>query len=272
MALRVNNNIPSLTTQRNLSQASLRLGRGFARLSSGLRIATAADDASGLGISERMRAQVRSMDAAARNAQDGISYLQTAESSMGEISNMLTRMRELAVQASSGTLTTQERTVLNTEFQGLKAEIDERAKVEFNGIKVLNNTNSVSFQVGIDSGETVAVTNVDVRTVTLGITSDGVGTVGNAGTAMTNLDSAIATVAGHRGTRGATMNRLQAARENILTTSGNLAAAESRIRDVDMAFETSELTRNQIIQSAATAVLGQANSVGGQALTLLGSF
>ena len=209
------------------------------------------------------------MDAAARNAQDGISLLQTAESTMSEISSMLTRMKELAVQSASGTLTTEERTVLNTEFQGLKAEIDERAKVEFNGIRLLNNTNAVQFQIGIDNGEVIATNNVDVRTVTLGITSDGVGTVGNSSTAMANLDAAIETVAGHRGSRGAVMNRLEAARSNIMTTSSNLAAAESRIRDVDMAYETSDMTRNQIIQSAATSVLGQANSVSGRALTLL---
>jgi flagellin len=270
MALHVNSNIPSLTAQRNLNSVTTRLSGNFSHLSSGLRIATAADDASGLGISERMRSQIRGLNAAAHNAQDGISYLQTAEGALGEISDIMTRMRELAVQSSSGTLSTDERTTLNGEFQKMKGQIDDLAKTEYNGMRVLSNNALVNFQVGTDNGDTISIANVDARTVALGITSDGVGTVANAGTAMTNLDAAIESVASFRGSRGATMNRLDAARQNIMTTSTNLAAAESRIRDVDMAFETSDMTRNQIIQSAATAVLAQANSNGSQALTLLG--
>ena len=271
MGLRVNTNIFSMTAQRNLSEVSSRLQGNFARLSSGLRIATAADDAAGLVISERMRAQIRSFGAASRNAQDGISLAQTAEGALNEVSGNLTRMRELAVQASNGTLSTADRATLDVEFQALVSEIDRIAtSTQFNGISLLDNTNAIDIQVGIDSGDTISITNVDTQQATLGLSGAGVTTSTNAGSALALLDTAITSVNDARGSLGAMQNRLQSAFRSILNTRENLSAAESRIRDVDVAFETADLTRNSIMQQAAVSVLAQANVQPQLALNLLG--
>ncbi len=272
MSLQINTNIASMNAQRNLSAVSARLGGNFSRLSSGLRIASASDDAAGLGISERMRAQVRSFGVAGRNAQDGLSMTQTAEGALQEVSNNLTRMRELAVQASNGTLTAADRLTLDTEFQLLDTEIDRIAtQTSFNGLKLLDNTNAtVDIQVGANAGETVSVSMVDSRSATLAIGALALTTSVLSSAAITALDTAISTVASGRGTLGAGQNRLSSAISSIANTRENLAAAESRIRDVDVAMETADLTRNSILQQAAVSVLSQANSQPQLALSLLG--
>jgi len=271
MGLRVNTNVASLTAQRNLATVTGRLQGNFARLSSGLRIATAADDAAGLGISERMRSQIRSYAAAGRNAQDGVSLAQTAEGSLQEVSNNLNRMRELAVQAANGTLTTTDRATIDAEFQELIAEIDRVAgDTAFNGLNLLDgSTVSVDIQVGIDSGDTITVSLVDATAATLGIGALDVSTTANASAALAAIDTAIDTVSTGRGTLGAMQNRMNSAIASIANTRENLSAAESRIRDVDVAYETADLTRNTIMQQAAVSVLAQANVQPQLALNLL---
>jgi len=271
MGLRVNTNVASLTSQRNLSGITSRLQGNFARLSSGLRISSASDDAAGLGISERMRAQIKGFGQAGRNAQDGISLAQTAEGALNEVSNILNRMRELSVQAANGTLSTQDRTVINTEFQALDSEIQRIATdTEFNGISLLNAAATVAIQVGIDSGQTIGVDLGDMQSAALGTAALDTTSVANANAAMAALDTAIDTVSTRRGTLGAGINRLQSAYSSILSVGENMSASESRIRDVDVAYETADLTRNSILQQAATSVLAQANQQPQLALSLLG--
>ena len=271
MGLRVNTNIFSLTAQRNLNNVTSRLQGNFSRLSSGLRIANASDDAAGLGISERMRAQIRSYGAASRNAQDGISLVQTAESALAETGSNLARMRELAVQASSGTLNTQDRTTINSEFQALSTEITRIAdQTEFNGISLLNNGSTINIQVGLDSGDTIAVSNSSNTAASLGISTLTTGTASAAQSALATIDTAIDSVTTSRGKLGASQNRLQSTFRSILGASENLSSAESRIRDVDVAFETADLTRNSILQQASVSILSQANVQPQLALSLLG--
>ncbi len=271
MGLRVNTNIAAMTSQRNLGAVSGRLQGNFSRLSSGLRIASAADDAAGLGISERMRAQVRSFSAAGRNAQDGVSLVQTADGALQEVSNNLGRMRELSVQAANGTLTTGDRATLDNEFQELILELDRIASdTDFNGVALLDGvTATVDIQVGINTGETITLSMADVTSTTLALTGD-LTTAGNASTAMGVLDTAVDTVTTGRGLLGAGINRLTSTIQSISSARENLSAAESRIRDVDVAFETADLTRNSILQQAATSVLAQANAQPQLALSLLG--
>jgi flagellin len=271
MGLRVNTNIASLNAQRNLSSVSGRLQGNFSRLSSGLRIATAADDAAGLGVSERMRSQIRSMSVASRNAQDGISLSQTAEGALSEVNNNLNRMRELAIQASNGTLSTSDRATLDVEFQALITEIGRvAAQTSFNGLQLLDGTTtSLTMQVGVNAGETVSVTLSDVTTTTLGLGGLDVTLAANASAALSSIDSAIDDVNTTRGSLGAMQNRLQSTIASILNTRENLSAAESRIRDVDVATETADLSRNSIMQQAAVAVLAQANVQPQLALSLL---
>jgi len=272
MGLRVNTNLFSLNAQRNLSDVSSRLGGNFARLSSGLRIATAADDAAGLGISERMRAQIRSLQQAGRNAGDGISLAQTAEGALGEVNANLVRLRELAVQASNGTLNSGDRSVINDEFSSLISEIDRVAQqTTFNGVNLLDgSTTSLSIQVGTESGETIDVALEDVTTATLGLSSAAVDSVSSAQSALDAIDTAIDSVNTLRGGLGASQNRIQSTVRSIASVAENLSAAESRIRDVDVANETADLTRNSILQQAALSVLAQANVQPQLALSLLG--
>jgi len=274
MGLRINSNILSSNAQRNLANVSGRLGGNFSRLSSGLRIASASDDAAGLGISERLRSQTRSLNQAGRNAQDGISLVQTAESALGETGANLSRLRELAVQASNGTLNTEDRTVINTEFTALKSEIDRVASdTNFNGVNLLDgSTTSVDLQVGIESGQTIGVSLSSASLSGLGLSAStfNTSTVTNATAALNTIDTAINSVASSRGSLGATTNRLSSTVRSIANSSENLAAAETRIRDVDVAFETADLTRNSILQQAALSVLSQANVQPQLALSLLG--
>jgi len=274
MGLRVNTNVASMTAQRNLFSVTSRLQGNYARLSSGLRIATAADDAAGLGISEKMRSQIRSFAVAGRNAQDGISLVQTAEGALNEVSNMLNRMRELAMQASNGTLDTADRATLDTEFQALIEEIDRvSGQTEFNGIALLDgSTATLGIQVGLDSGQTIDIdlASADSSSATLGIDSLDVTDITNAQDALDDLDTAIESISTVRGDLGAQQNRLTSSLSSILNVRENLSAAESRIRDVDVAYETADLTRNSILQQAATSVLAQANVQPQLALSLLG--
>jgi flagellin len=271
MALSVNTNTFSLNAQKNLANIGQKLGGSFAKLSSGLRIVTAADDAAGLGISERMRGQIRSLDMAGRNANDGVSLVQTAEGALAEVSGNLTRMRELAVEAANGTLNTADRTSLDAEFGELIDEIDRVAgDTKFNGISLLDAASTVSIQVGVDSGQTIDITTADMQSTALGLNASDITTAANASTALGTIDTAIDSVTTQRGTFGATQNRLQSAIRSIATTSENLSGAESRIRDVDVARETAELTKNRIMQQAATSILAQANSQPQLALSLLG--
>lgn len=272
MGLRVNTNVAAMTAQRNLGAVTGRLQGNFSRLSSGLRIATAADDAAGLGISERMRASIRSFTVAGRNAQDGVSLAQTAEGALQETSNILTRMRELSVQAANGTLTTTDRATLDTEFQALISEVDRIAsQSSFNGVSLLDGSaTGLAIQVGIDANQTIAIALQDATASTLAIGSLAVTSVTAANSAITAIDSAIDTVSQARGDLGAAQNRLTTTIASITNTRENLSAAESRVRDVDVALETSDLTRNSILQQAAVSILAQANVQPQLALALLG--
>jgi len=271
MGLRVNTNVASLTAQRNLNSVTSRLQGNYARLSSGLRIATAADDAAGLGISERMRSQIRSYDAAGRNAQDGISLVQTAEGALNEASNILTRMRELAMQSSNGTLSATDLTTIDTEMDQLVEELDRiSSSTEFNNIALLDgSTATASIQVGLDSGQTIDITLQDTSTATLGVNAIDVTAAGGGAAALASIDTAIDTVNTSRGAMGAAQNRLSSAYASIQSARENLASAESRIRDVDVAKETADLTRNSILQQAAVSILSQANVQPQLALSLL---
>ena len=273
MGLRVNTNIASIGAQRNLYNVSNRLQGNYARLSSGLRISTAADDAAGLGISEKMRSQIRSFATAGRNAMDGLSMSQTAEGAMGEVGNILGRMRELAMQSANGTLDANDRATIQAEVDALIEEVDRiGADTEFNGVKLLDGSEgTVGIQVGLDSGQNIAIDlGTDLQAAALGVNVVDLSTQGGAETALGLIDTAIEDVNGARGDQGAVQNRLQSSIRSIQSVRENLSSAESRIRDVDVAFETADMTRNSILQQAATSVLAQANSQPQLALNLLG--
>jgi len=275
MSLRINNNIASLTAQKNLANVTHRLEGNFKRLSSGLRIATAADDAAGLAISERLRSQIRSLDQASRNANDAISLTQTAEGGLNEVSNILGRLRELAIQANTDTTSDQDKDTLQAELSQLVDEIDRISQqVEFNSISVLDGSNtSVEFGIGLDAEagvDTVSVSLDSVRSADLSIDTIDIGSSGDVSAALSAIDSAIDTVSGFRARLGAAENRLNSAIANLGTQIENITAAESRIRDVDVARESADLTRNNIIQQASLAILAQANQQPQSALNLLG--
>ena len=275
MGLRVNTNITSINAQRNLFQVTQRLARNFQHLSTGLRIATAADDAAGLAISERFRAQIRSLAQARRNANDGISLVQTGEGALNEVSSILVRLRELAIQAANGSVSNQDKNTLNEEFQNMVNEINRIAKsTEFNGVNILDGSaTNISFQVGtgVASGvDTIMVSLTPALSTSLGLSTVNIGSNGNISFAITQIDSAINSVSQIRGKFGAIQNRLGATIANLGVAHENLSAAESRIRDVDVAYETAQLTRNSILQQAAISILGQANMQPQAALTLLG--
>ncbi|MFN6147194.1 MAG: flagellin [Planctomycetota bacterium] len=275
MGLRVNTNIAAINAQRNLATVTDNVTGNFRRLSTGLRISTAADDAAGLAISERLRSQVRSLDQAKRNANDGISLVQTAEGALNEVSSILTRLRELAIQSSNGSVSNQDKETLDQEFQSLVSEVNRIGRsTEFSGIKLLDGSaSSVSFQVGLGttSGiDTLSVSLSPALSTTLSLSSLDIGSGGATTTAITNIDAAINSISALRGTLGAVQNRLGITVSNLSITTENLTAAESRIRDVDVAYETAMLTRNSILQQASISVLAQANVQPQSALRLLG--
>jgi len=274
MGLRVNTNVTSINAQRNLAAVTERLGTNYRRLSTGLRISSAADDAAGLAISERLRSQVRSLEQGKRNANDGISLVQTAEGALNEVSSILTRLRELAIQSSNGSVSNQDRETLDEEFQSLVNEINRIGRsTEFNGIKLLDGSSStVNFQVGFGTTagiDTLSVSLAASLSTSLALNSLDIGSGGVTTTAITNIDSAINTVSSLRGSLGAIQNRLGSTINNLAIQVENLSSAESRIRDVDIAYETAQLTRNNILQAASISVLAQANAQPQSALQLL---
>ena len=273
MSIIVNNNPASISAQRNLGVSTASLGRSVERLSSGLRITRAADDAAGLGLSETLRAHIRSINQAVRNSSDGISLTQVADGAAATIGNLLGRLRELASQSSSGTVGATERSYIDQEFLALRSEIDRIAQVtEFNG-QALTSGSTISFtmQVGFKSGSGNTLT-MDLNQLTisaLGISSVNVSTSTNAQSALSNIDSAISAVATARAEYGSLQNRFEATIANLEISSENLTAAESRIRDADVAYETSQFTKNQVLVQTGIAVLAQANTLPQQALALL---
>lgn len=272
MGLRVNSNISSINAQRNLVNTTDRLGKSLQRLSSGLRISRAADDAAGLGISESFRAEIRSLQQAQRNANDGISMLQIAEGALNETSSILIRLRELAIQSANGTLGDAERQTVDLEFQGLLAEVDRIAAVtEFNGLQILQSGAAITFQIGTGatSNDRFTVSAVNATTSAIGIGGIGVSSASGALSALAVLDSAVGLVAALRARFGTAQNRLESAIRSIAIAVENTAAADSRLRDVDFANETAELTRNQVLQQAGISVLAQANVSTQAALNLL---
>lgn len=273
MSIIVNNNPASISAQRNLGVSSGSLARSVERLSSGLRITRAADDAAGLGLSETLRAHIRSINQAVRNSSDGISLTQIADGAAATIGNLLARLRELASQSSSGTVGATERSYIDQEFLALRSEIDRIAQVtEFNG-QALTSGSSINFtvQVGFKSGtgNTLSLNLNDLTISSLGISSVNVSTSANAQSALSNIDSAISAVATARAEYGSLQNRFEATIANLEVSSENLTAAESRIRDADIAYETSQFTKNQVLVQTGIAVLAQANTLPQQALALL---
>jgi flagellin len=274
MGLRVNTNIASINAQRSTAQVTTRLARNYQRLSTGLRISTAADDAAGLAISERLRSQIRSLGQASRNANDGISLVQVGEGALNEVSNILVRLRELAIQSANGSSSNQDRNTIKEEFDSLVGEINRIAQsTEFNGVKLLDGSAStVTFQVGINTTAGIDTLNVSLEaalSTTLGLSTLDIGSGGNTSFAIAQIDNAVNSVSGLRGKFGSLQNRLQSTIANIGVAVESLSAAESRIRDVDVAYETAELTRNSILQQASISILSQANAQPQAALQLL---
>jgi flagellin len=275
MGLVINTNIASINAQRNMSRTESELSTSLSRLSSGMRITAAKDDAAGLAISERLKAQIRGLGQDERNAQDGISLVQTAEGALNEVSGALIRMRELAVQAATGTLGSEERGYLNNEFNALMTEIDRIANVtEFNGKYLLNGAAStgIDFQVGLTSGSNDRIT-ASIQAVNasgMKINDETISTQTGARSSLSAIDDAIKSVSGTRGGLGATQNRLSITVNNLATQRENISAANSRIRDVDVATETVNMTRSQILMQAGVAVLAQANQLPQMALSLIG--
>ena len=273
MALRINQNISAMNAYRNLNATDGQMSKSLEKLSSGFRINRAADDAAGLAISEKLRGQVRGLDAAAANAQNGISLIQTAEGALNETTAILQRMRELAVQAANDTNTTEDRGQIDKEIDELVKEIDRIASsTQFNTQTLLNgsvSTTGLTLQVGANAGQ---VLNLKIGTMTaaaLTINAVDVNTQAGASTALASIDSALKAVSSERAGLGAIQNRLEHTVKNLNVSSENLAASESRIRDTDMAKEMMSFTRAQILSQAGTAMLAQANQAPQGVLSLL---
>lgn len=274
----INTNVAALNAQRNLSQTQSRLEGNYGRLSTGYRINRSADDAAGLAISERFKSQIRSLAQAERNASDGISLTQTAEGAMNEMTGVLTRLRELAVQSANGTLGSTERQYLDDERLALTNEITRIANsTRFNGQSLLTGAfaSGVALQVGLGGTlgatgfDTVSVVIASTTAADLGISGLSFSTAANSTTALTTLDSAIDVLSTQRAALGAVQNRLQVSIANLGSARENISAANSRIRDVDVAMETSEMTRNNILSQSGVSVLAQANQMPQLALKLL---
>jgi flagellin len=264
MAAVINTNIASLNTQRNLSASQTGLNTSIQRLSSGLRVNSTKDDAAGMAIATRMDSQVRGMNVAMRNANDAISFAQTAEGGLSKVTDALQRMRELAVQSANGSNSSGDRTNLDAEFQELAAEVTRiGTATKFNGTAVFGGS-ATTFQIGADSGDTISVSAVAAATIT-----GSVSTAGAATTALGAIDTALDATNTKRATLGAVQNRFEAVVGNLLVASENQSAAKSRIMDTDFAVETANLTRGQILQQAGTAMLAQANSLPNNVLSLL---
>jgi len=275
MSLSIRTNVASLNAQRNLTNTQTALDSSLAKLSSGYRITKAGDDAAGLGVSTSLTAQTKSFNQAVRNANDGLSVVQSAEAGFNEIANILTRMRELAMQSSSDGVGNTQRGYVQTEKSSLSAEIDRIANsTQFNGTNLLNvSTASLDFQVGIGNvaaNDRITVSTVDIQAATLGVASFDLSTKAGAQAALTTIDAALNTLSSSRSSFGAMGNRLQSAINAVQTFAEATSAANSRIRDVDVAEETANMTRSNILAQAGISVLAQANQMPQMALKLLG--
>jgi flagellin len=267
MSLRINHNVEALNAHRQLVGTNERIKKAMERLSSGYRINRGGDDAAGLGISERMRSQIRGLGQAQRNTQDGISMVQTAEGSLAEVHAMLQRIRELAVQYKNGSLSATDRSAISSEVSQLSAEIDRiGAQAEFNGIKLLNTVANITFQVGANDGDVIAVSTISLSAA-IGTLSVALSTTSS--TDLTELDNALSAVSQQRAVFGAVQNRFEHTLSAMSVYQENLIAAESRIRDVDMAEEMVNLTKEQILMQAGQAMLAQANQSPSSVLQLL---
>lgn len=275
MSLYVNTNVSSLNAQRQLFNSGNALDTAFERLSSGFRINSAADDAAGLQISDRMTSQIMGLDQAVRNANDGISLAQTAEGAMQEITTSLQRIRVLAIQSQNGINSSSDRLALQKEVSALKSEISRIATTtQFGGVNILSGTYSAKFLVGAQGGQTISVNisrsgGFGFSGLTNGDSNLTIATSSDASAALTSIDSAISAIDGKRADLGAIQNRFQSTIRNLSNISENVSAARSRIRDTDFATETAQLTRWQIVQQASTTVLAQANQRPQAALSLL---
>ena len=273
MSLFVNTNVSSLNAQRQLFTTGNNLSTAFERLSSGFRINSAADDAAGLQISDRLTSQVQGLEQAQRNANDGISLAQTAEGALQESTNALQRIRTLAIQAQNGINSTADRVALNQEVTALKEELSRiGTDTEFGGLTVLSGSFTAKFLVGANENQTIEVSIANTNgfgAAGLSVGGD-VLIAGAASALMTQVDAAISTIGSTRAELGAVQNRFQSTIRNLANIAENVSAARSRIRDTDFAAETAELTRNQILQQATTTVLSQANQRPQAALSLLG--
>jgi len=276
MALSVVTNVASLRAQSNLNKTSNSMTSHIEKLSSGLRINRAGDDAAGSAISSQMTAYEQGLKQASRNANDGVSLIQTAEGAMNEMTGIVQRMRELAVQASNeGTMDTTERGYLDQEFQTLESELDRIVNVtEYNGQKLIDGSIStgVSFQVGMRNtgNDRISLSVATSGSTSLGLNDESLGTSTGAQKAIAALDSALQTINTSRGTLGATQNRLEMTMSNLAIMHENMASGNSRIKDVDVAEETAAMSRNQILSQAGTSVLAQANQLPQSALSLIG--
>ena len=278
MGLRINTNVASLNAQRNLRGTRLAMEKTLEKLSSGQRINRAGDDAASLAISENLKAQIRGLVQSSRNAEDGISLVQIAEGSLSEVSNILIRLRQLAVQAASDTIGGTERKFLNVEFEQLTSEIDRIANsTEFNRVPLLNGTGAVfDIQIGtrndpVSDRLTFDASSADVNVAALGLNLASVADKVSSQNSLSAIDQAIISVSGIRADFGALQNRLQSTVNNIAISVENLSSANSRVRDTDVAAEIAELTKNNILMKAGTSVLAQANASTTSALNLIQS-
>jgi flagellin len=277
MGLRVTTNISSLVAQRSLNGTRGSLAKNMERLASGSRINTAGDDAAGLAISENLRAQVRGLKQAKRNAQDGVSLIQVSEGGLNEVTNILIRLRELAIQSASDTVGDRERSFTDREFQALKSEVDRIAmSTNFNGTPLLNGRAGI-FEIQVGTGNNPLTDrivydgqNADISLEALRMTGESVATKQGSQLTLSVIDDAISQVSKVRSDLGAMQNRLQSTINNLAVNEENMTAANSRIRDADLAEEVSEMTKNNILMQAGISVLGQANSAAQSALKLLG--
>ncbi len=266
----INNNLSAMNAHRNLGINQVSQSSSMEKLSSGLRINRAGDDAAGLAISEKMRNQIRGLEQASRNAQDGISLIQTAEGALGETHSMLQRMRELSIQAQNDTYTADDRDKMDLEFQQLIKEIDGIAdKTQFNDKDLLKADTSFTFHVGANAGQTISVDIDAMGAAALDIDAEGVGSSASAATALTAIDKAIELVSEQRATLGSVQNRLEHTIKNVDNTAENLQSAESNIRDTDMAAEMMKFTKYNIMSQAAQSMLAQSNQQPQQVLHLL---
>src|SRR4051794_19398837 len=271
MSLRIQNNTEAFNAHRNLVSTSEKMSHAMERLSSGYRINRAADDSAGLAISEKLRAQIGGLAQAQRNAQDAVSMVQTAEGSLAEVHAMLQRVRDLAVQYNNGTLSTSDKVSINLEVTQLSNEIGRiGAQTKFNGISLLSGSNTVTFQIGANDNETINVAMITLFGWGAGVAVDSaVFSFPGGAVTLQSIDDAIDAVSKARSTFGAVQNRLEHSLNNLASYEENLTASESRIRDVDMASEMVEFTKEQILQQAGTSMLAQANTLPQSVLTLL---